>query len=95
VCFAIWYSTGHTRCFSNCNALPDRILSAHGVRENAARPLFGLIKGEQCFMLTNSHPLRGAGCSIAILDDVASNSGWLHSDAEAGGGDHFAAIGMA
>ena len=35
------------------------------VRENAAGPLFGLIKGEQCSMLTNSHPLRGASRSIA------------------------------
>jgi hypothetical protein len=45
--------------------------------------LLGLIKSEQCSMLTNGHSLRGAGRPIAVLNNVASNSCRLHSDAEA------------
>ena len=46
--------------------------------------LLGPIKGEQCAVLTNGHSFGGASRSIAILDDVASNSCWFYSDAEAG-----------
>ncbi len=77
---------GHVRRSSNGPTLPNRILSTQGVGQDAASLLLGLIKGEQCSMLTNRHSFRGAGSSIAILDDVASNSCWLHSDAEAGEG---------
>ncbi len=74
----------HVRRLSTRTALPNRILSTQGVGQDAASPLLGLIEGEQCSMLTNGHSLGGAGGSITILDDVASNSCWFHSDAEAG-----------
>ena len=74
---------GHVRRRSTRPTLPNRILSTQGVGQDAASLLLGLIKGEQCSMLTNRHSFRGAGRSIAILDDVASNSCWLHSEAEA------------
>src|ERR1700731_4889851 len=69
---------------SNPPTLPNRILSTQAVGQDAASLLLGLIKGEQCSMLTNRHSFRGAGRSIAKLDDVASNSCSLRPDAEAG-----------
>src|ERR1700731_4712834 len=75
---------GHVRRPSNRPTLPNRILSTQGVAQDAASLLLGLVKGEQWSMLTNRHSFRGAGRSIAILDDVASNSCSFHPDAEAG-----------
>jgi hypothetical protein len=75
---------GHVRRRSTRPTLPNWILSTQGVGQDAASALLGLIKGQQFAMLTNGHSFRGAGRSIAILDDVASNSCWFYSDAEAG-----------
>ncbi len=77
---------GHVRRRSTRPTLSNRILSTQGVGQDAASALLGLIKSQQFAMLTNGHSFRGAGRSIAILDDVASNSCWFYSDAEAGEG---------